>query len=242
MPLENTLIAAYQNCFQLKALFSPCTLFCLIHYDLNTLEQQLAEKIALNPSFFQNSPVVIDLEKVTTIALNFARLKDLLLRYQLIPIGIRNASETQKQAAALVGLPLLNMGKSATNHATTSITHHTKNNEVPIVNESKFISQPVRSGMQVYAKHTDLIVTSSVSPGAEIIADGNIHVYGHLRGRALAGMQGNKQARIFCRYFDAELVAIAGYYLTKEERPALPAQSGMLHIYLDNEKIKIEEI
>ena len=101
---------------------------------------------------------------------------------------------------------------------------------------------PIRSGMQVYAKDTDLIVTASVSPGAELFADGNIHVYGPLRGRALAGVQGNMQARIFCRTLEAELVSIAGYYLTKEDMQTFTAKDGMVQIYLDNEQIRIEAI
>ena len=78
---------------------------------------------------------------------------------------------------------------------------------------------PVRSGQQVYAENRDLTVLSAVGAGAEVIADGSIHIYGPLRGRALAGAQGNEKARIFCREFHAELVAIAGNYMVLEEIP-----------------------
>src|SRR5438094_601935 len=78
----------------------------------------------------------------------------------------------------------------------------------------------VRAGTQIYARGTDLVVTASVSPGAEIIADGNIHVYGALRGRALAGASGDSGARIFCSRLEAELVSIAGHYLVSEQLPA----------------------
>ena len=83
-------------------------------------------------------------------------------------------------------------------------------------------------------------MAAQVSPGAELLADGYIHVYGALRGRALAGIQGNTKARIFCRTLEAELVSIAGYYLTKEDMQDLPKHEGTIQIYLDNEKIKIE--
>ena len=81
---------------------------------------------------------------------------------------------------------------------------------------TKMVIQPVRSGQQVYAKGGDLVVLSSVSEGAEILADGNIHVYGALRGRALAGVQGDENARIFCSHLDASLVSIAGVYLLND--------------------------
>ena len=78
---------------------------------------------------------------------------------------------------------------------------------------------PVRSGQQIYADNRDLTVLTSVGAGAEVIADGSVHIYGPLRGRALAGAQGNEKARIFCREFHAELVAIAGHYKVLEDIP-----------------------
>ncbi len=97
---------------------------------------------------------------------------------------------------------------------------------------TRLISQPVRSGTQIYARGADLIVTAAVSPGAEIMADGNIHVYGALRGRALAGAAGDAKARIFCSRFEAELVSIAGHYLVSEQMPAeergLPVQIALV--------------
>ena len=85
---------------------------------------------------------------------------------------------------------------------------------------SRLVTTPVRSGTQIYARGTDLVVTASVSPGAELVADGNIHVYGPLRGRALAGASGDTGARIFCSRLEAELVSIAGRYLVSEQLPA----------------------
>ena len=78
----------------------------------------------------------------------------------------------------------------------------------------------MRSGTQIYARGTDLVVTAAVSPGAELVADGNIHVYGALRGRAMAGASGDVEARIFCSRLEAELVSIAGRYLVSEQLPA----------------------
>ena len=100
---------------------------------------------------------------------------------------------------------------------------------------------PVRSGQQVYAQNRDLTVCATVGAGAEVIADGSIHIYGALRGRALAGASGSATARIFCRDFNAELVAIAGTYKVLEEIP--PNLLGKpVQIWLENEKLRIEEL
>lgn len=236
MRLEK-MTSLHQPCFQIKALFSPCTLFQVLNYDLAMIDLQLSEKRNLTPNFFQNTPVIIDLNKVTAEQLNFSHLKQLLLRYSLVPIGIRNASTEQEHSAALVGLPVLQMGKSS-----LSTTAEAANTSTEAIDQTKLITHPVRSGMQIYAKRADLIVTSTVSPGAEIMADGHVHIYGTLRGRVLAGIQGNKYARIFCRCLEAELVAIAGYYLTHEEIKSMSLQAGMVQIYLEDEQIKIETI
>ena len=100
---------------------------------------------------------------------------------------------------------------------------------------------PVRSGQQVYAQNRDLTVCATVGAGAEVIADGSIHIYGALRGRALAGASGLTSARIFCRDFNAELVAVAGTYKVLEEVPKhLIGKS--VQIWLENERLHIEEL
>jgi septum site-determining protein MinC len=100
------------------------------------------------------------------------------------------------------------------------------------------VTQPVRSGTQIYARGADLVVTAAVHTGAEIIADGNIHVYGPLRGRAMAGAAGDDEARIFCSRFEAELVSIAGRYLVSEQMP--PEMRGLaVQITLDDDRLTI---
>lgn len=108
-------------------------------------------------------------------------------------------------------------------------------------NPSKVVIHPVRSGRQVYAEGGDLIVLASISPGAELIADGHIHVYGALRGRALAGIAGNAQARIFCRSLEAELVSVAGYWRVRDDIPE-ELIGKPVQIYLGNEQVVIEEL
>lgn len=235
---ESTFVADQRVCFQLKASFSPCTIMQLTRYDLDDLGQQLAATVSRAPTFFAGSPLILDLEAVKVATINFAALKQILLTNQLAPVGVRGGSEAQHDAAANAGIPVIAIGKSASAIINPAEEPAKKTEEVR--SATKLMTGPVRSGMQVYARDGDLIVTAPVSAGAELLADGHIHVYGPLRGRALAGMQGNTQARIFCRSLEAELVAIAGYYLVKEEIKSLPAHDSMVQIYLENEQVKIE--
>ena len=106
---------------------------------------------------------------------------------------------------------------------------------------SKVISQPVRSGQQIYAKDSDLIVLAPVSHGAELIADGHIHVYGSLRGRALAGVNGNNQARIFCHQLEAELIAIAGHFWISEDMQNNTLTQNV-QIYIENDRLQVSAL
>lgn len=222
-------------CFQFRANFLPCTVLQITRYDWEALEQQLTNTINNAPPFFTDLPVIIDLEKIKSVGvLNFAKLKEILVTHKMVPVGIRGGSEEQHVAATLVGLPTLTTSRLSPTETKP------KKKEEAIVRQTKLVTTPIRSGMQVYAKESDLIVTAAVSQGAEILADGNIHVYGTLRGRVLAGVQGNLKARIYCRTLDAELVSIAGYYLTKEDMLHTPLGDGMKQIYLENEQVRID--
>lgn len=233
------MISEQLSCFKFKASFSPCTILQLTRYDLEGLEKQLAHEISRAPNFFIGSPVVIDLEKVKNLGiLNFPELKKILTQGGLVPVGVRGGNAEQMIAASNAGLPMVAVGKS------TSPLQ--EKDQLKSAEQSPFctklVTTPIRSGMHIYAKGGDLIVVAPVSAGAELLADGHIHVYGPLRGRALAGVKGNTQARIFCRTLEAELVSIAGFYLTKEDIETLPAHTGMIQIYLENEQVRIEVI
>jgi len=106
---------------------------------------------------------------------------------------------------------------------------------------AKIVKQTIRSGQQIYAPDGDLVIIGSVSTGAEILADGNIHVYGTLRGRALAGVQGNQSASIFCHSLQAELISIAGIYLLSEDIQE-DKIGASVQIYMKDEKLQMELI
>ncbi len=150
-------------------------------------------------------------------------------------VGISGCrDERQKRAIARAGLPLLNEGKGQKMAAQEPAPA-----PVPVVDpnapaKTRIISAPVRSGQQIYARNSDLIVTSSVSAGAELIADGNIHVYGMMRGRALAGASGDTQCQIFCTHLGAELVSIAGQYWLSDQIPSDYVGQAVRLSLLDN--------
>jgi septum site-determining protein MinC len=106
---------------------------------------------------------------------------------------------------------------------------------------TKIIDQPVRSGQRIYAPGGDLIVIAQVSPGAEIMADGNIHVYGALKGRALAGVQGNLDARIYCTDLQAQLIAIGGHYRTSEDED-VALQGRLVQVYLKDDSLTVDPL
>jgi septum site-determining protein MinC len=185
---------------------------------------ELARQVERSPRFFQSAPVVLDLKGADgfTNSAEFAGAAQLLREHTLALVGVQNAEPGQLAAAAAAGLA--SFAPSATQPSRrTAQPAAAAVAAVPVQPpraSARLVTGPVRSGTQIYARGTDLVVTASVSPGAELVADGNIHVYGPLRGRALAGASGDTGARIFCSRLEAELVSIAGRYLVSEQLPA----------------------
>ena len=175
----------------------------------------LAEQVATAPDFFRGAPVVIDLEEYGAAAngaasIDFERLSDLVASCGLHPIGVRHVATDQRDAALAAGLALFPAGRDTRELVAGPAS---VKSEKP---RTILRAEPVRSGQQIYASGGDLILLAAVGAGAEVLADGNIHVYGPLRGRAIAGAAGDTSARIFCQSLDAELLSIAGYYCVSE--------------------------
>ncbi len=174
---------------------------------------QLAATLSLAPGFYRNAPIVLDFAPLARSApIDLAGFCAELRRLDLIPVGFQGATAEWEQAALAVGLSVFPAGR-----VTEAKAVRGRGAPVPRPSAARVIAEPVRSGQQVYARESDLIVTAQVSRGAELLADGHIHVYGPLRGRALAGMGGDASARIFCGALDADLISIAGTYLVSEQ-------------------------
>ncbi|CBL46190.1 Septum site-determining protein [gamma proteobacterium HdN1] len=206
-------------CFKLKGSRVTMTILELYHYNYNTFTRQLAETVQAAPDFFQETPVLVSLDKCGDNNVDFIELGELCREHGLVPVAIRGGNDTQMISANVAGLPRLPAAANPTalDVPDTSVKTVVQRVEVPVPAVNKIITTPIRSGQQVYAANADLIVLAPVSPGAEILADGNIHVYGPLRGRALAGVGGNTAARIFCQSQEAELLSIAGIYTVSED-------------------------
>lgn len=217
--LETETALETEACFKLKGSRVTMTILELYRYDYQSFNDALTATISNAPDFFQQTPVLLGLEKCPKDCdIDFIELTELCREYGMVPVAIRGASEALTLSANVAGLPTLPPASSANKSheigAEPQVT--VKEVEVPI-SANKLIKTPVRSGQQIYAPGGDLIVMAPVSAGAEILADGNIHVYGPLRGRALAGVSGDTNARIFCQSLEAELISIAGNYKVNED-------------------------
>lgn len=206
------------------------------------LEREIAEQVALSPGFFADAPVVLDLKDslgCTSVA-DYTSLRQLLRRHGMIPVGVQNASALQLRAAKAVDLSALSGASGAASRRPVperaapppppafERAAAPERSPAPLERaadrpaadgRTRLVTQPVRSGTQIYAKGADLVVVAPVSAGAELIADGHIHVYGALRGRAIAGATGDTSARIFAHRFAAELVSVAGRYIVSDAIP-----------------------
>lgn len=240
-------------CLKLKASLLPLTVLELHHYETETIDHELRDKTRQAPDFFENLPVVIDLEKLDSEAsIPFTDLVAQCLSFSIKVVAVRGGQAHHQLAAKEAGLGVLAKQKDRPVEIIQP-EDETKPETVEVIKEviktvvsnevqkSKIVHQPIRSGQQVYAADGDLIVMASVSAGAEILADGNIHVYGTLRGRALAGVKGNTNARIFCHSLEAELVSIAGQYKISEDIDKSQLKKPT-QVYLDNDTLCLKDI
>lgn len=210
--------------FQLKGGLFPMTLLDLKTADLPAIKQELAEKVTQSPAFFLRSPLVFGVEQLTEVEqdrLDLAGLCSICKELNLLPTATRGGSERLQSESGRLGLAVLPKSRGKHSETVSSAEEPQSTTEAepraaPPAGPTRIITTPIRSGQQIYARGGDLIVMAAVSAGAEVLADGNIHIYGSLRGRALAGVQGDENARIFCSSQEAELVAIAGQFMVDE--------------------------
>ncbi len=226
--------------FELKNTSLPLVSLVLKTTELAALADQLAAHLRDTPQLFNHDPVVVDLTALPRAEaganadgepdadeppLDFPALIVLLKAHRMLPVAVAGASAAQLEAALAAGLGEAPEPVAAPKPARPVVQEVIREVivEVPAAHvPTLVIDRPLRSGQQVYAKGGDLVVLAAVNFGAEVIADGHIHVYAPLRGKAIAGNKGNTQARIFSTCLEPELIAIAGVYRTTET--ALPAE------------------
>jgi len=233
--------------------------------DVEQLAAEMRERVARAPKLFARAAVVVDFGGLArTPELPVARaLLEALREAGVLPVALAYGTSENDALAQQLGLPLLakfraqyeRAGEAPVGGAPAAKPGAKEPAAVaapakpapagsapaparPGGEPGMIQAAPVRSGQQVYAENRDLTILGTVGAGAEVIADGSIHIYGALRGRALAGAQGNEKARIFCREFHAELVAIAGNYKVLEELPK-ELRGKAVQIWLDNQELRI---
>ena len=225
--------------------------------DVARLAQEMRERVERAPKLFARAAVIVDFNTLPALpdAKTARGLVDALREAGVIPVALAYGSTDNGKLAEALGLPLLAKFRAQyepVGGPARPDPERVARKEAPTAPDSGTAPPPaaqptpqpglmhttVRSGQQVYADNRDLTVLGMVGAGAEVIADGSIHVYGALRGRALAGAQGNGKARIFCREFLAELVAIAGHYKVLEELPK-DLRGKPVQVWLDGDDLKI---
>lgn len=244
MSVEPT--GAERPSFDLKSAQLPVLSVVLRSTDMQALAQDLARRLADDPDFFDNDPVLIDLSQVSEAEqeIDFPALLEALRTHRTVPVAVRSGSEAQMEAAKALGLSAAPDAMPA-RRAEPEIHEIIREVEVEVpapLADAVIVDRPLRSGQRVYAKGTDIVVLDMVSYGAEVIADGNVHVYAPLRGRAVAGASGNTSARIFSTCMEAQLLSIAGIYRTIETDLPKEVAGKAAKVRLEGEKIIIEPV
>ena len=219
--------------------------------DVAAVAAELAARSADDPEFFDNDPVLIDLSAVQAEEqpIDFAALVQLLRSHRIQPVAVRGGNPAQMQAAHAAGLVAAPDMPAARAQPREVIREVVREVQVPVevpvpapAPGALVVDKPLRSGQQVYARGSDLVVLAMVSFGAEVIADGNIHVYAPLRGRAIAGARGDTSARIFSTCLEPQLVSVAGIYRTTETELPADVRGNPAQVRLDGEKLLIEPL
>lgn len=237
--------------FRLKGSLVTLSILKPLSTDLSAIDAGLTTKVAQAPALFDRAPLLLDLAGLPDAsALDLPGLRALVAKLGFVPVAVRGGGEAVATVAAAMGLGVLGDGRLPADvepapppaQDPAPAPAITANDGAAAQAEAatdaaltRVITQPVRSGQQIYSRG-DLIVLAGVSPGSELLADGHIHVYGPLRGRALAGLRGNTQARIYCRALEAELIAVAGCFQVAEDiDPALHGRPAQ--VFLDGEDL-----
>ncbi len=233
--------------FELRSASMTLVALILKTADLRVLAEALAQQFHDSPQLLDHDPVIVDLSPLasTEHVPDFAAVSQLLRQFHLIVVGIRSGNAPQMAAAREAGLiDASEYAATAPPQTATQPATHTAQPAFspPQPGPTLFVDRPLRSGQQVYARGGDLVVMGMVSFGAEVIADGNIHVYGPLRGKAIAGARGNTEARIFATSMEPSLISIAGIYRTTESPLAEEVLGKPAQIWLDGESLLMEAI
>lgn len=215
---------AHSLSFEIKSASLPLVSFIVKSADITLVAQDLQTRLGDTPDFFDNDPVLVDLQHLDdqAVPLDLPALVQLLRSFRMNPVALRPNNTAHEAAAILAGLFLTTEARTLPQSpATQEVVREVEVirevvREVASSGSAMVVDKPLRSGQHLYAKGRDLVMLAMVNPGAEIMADGHIHVYAPLRGKAIAGAKGDTSARIFTNSLEAELLSIAGVYRTSD--------------------------
>jgi len=240
----------YPLSFEIKSASLPLVSFVVKSAELGILAQDLHTRLDDTPDFFDNDPVLIDLQLLDTQAgpLDLPALVHLLRGFRMNPVALRPCNAAHEAAATLAGLFITSEARAL---PPSTVTQEVVR-EVEVIREvvrevasagsAMVVDKPLRSGQHVYAKGRDLVVLAMVNPGAEIMADGHIHVYAPLRGKAIAGAKGDVSARIFSSSLEAELLSIAGVYRTSDMPLPKEVTGKAAQVWLADDKLVMQAL
>ncbi|MCG6658267.1 septum site-determining protein MinC [Halomonas campisalis] len=208
--------------FTFKGGMLPMTVMELASADPERIREQLSGKLSQSPAFFQNTPVVLAVEKLDEPHLALERICAACRAHKLLPVAVRGGPDPVKQSAWALGLGWFPPSDGVRARPLESVAPAEGEAEeaekaISVASGGRIYRGTVRSGQQVTAPEGDLVVIGSVNAGAEVLAAGSVHVYGALRGRALAGIHGDTHSGIFCRELRGELLSVAGNYKRLED-------------------------
>jgi len=230
--------------------------------DADALQAQLTKRVAAAPALFERAALCLDLSSLDheISAADLRAVLDAIRRTGMMPVGLAHGTAAIDALARELNLPVLTQFRAQKSYgAAVAAVKAVPAAPVPepaapapaaapaapveeiVALPALMHHRPVRSGQKIYARHRDLVVTSAVGAGAEVMADGCVHVYGTLRGRAMAGANGNSRARIFCHRVEAELLAIDSYYKTADEIDE-SLRRGPIQAWLEGETLKISAL
>jgi septum site-determining protein MinC len=219
--------------------------------DPAALCEDLERRVQAAPQMFTRTAVVLDMSHLPALPDDGTvdALLEAIRAAGMLPVGLAYGDSQTDALAQRMGLPVIARFREAferagiTAQADAAPAPAEEGDDAPATTSptGQQHTRNVRSGQQIYARDRDLVITATVANGAEVIADGSIHVYGTLRGRALAGAQGDESARIFCTDFRPELVSIAGHYRVFEEIPR-QFEGKAVQCRLEGEKLLIEKL
>ncbi|WAI18516.1 MAG: septum site-determining protein MinC [Buchnera aphidicola (Acyrthosiphon caraganae)] len=216
----------------------------LNNQNIDLINQSLYKKTQECPKFFKNAPIIVNVSGLCNTA-DWKKIQAIIISHGFSVIGVSGCQDsTLKKNIIDSGLPVLSERKKNKSHFFSNFYINSEKNKKETINQvekTHIIDIPVRSGQKIYAKHADLIVINNVSAGAELVADGNIHIYGIVRGRVLAGANGDTSRKIFCTGLFAELVSISGEYWLSDQIPS-EFIGKSAQIYLKNKFLTINSL